>query len=100
MAAKSAFKNLVFPELFCPIMTVSGSSSTSTERRQRNCRIRASLMNIPLDAGPGLGFLFDAMCLVGALTAAMLLRLEVAIARELQCSAVLRHRTHDVVRSA
>ena len=52
-------------------------------------------MNIPLDAG------VDAVIGggVGVLAVAMLLRLEAAIARELQRSAILRDRPHDVVGS-
>lgn len=35
IAADSALRKLVLPELFSPISTVSGLSSTSTNRRQR-----------------------------------------------------------------
>src|ERR1019366_5520748 len=97
MAAKSAFRKLVFPELFCPMRTVRISSSTSTDRRQRKCLTRTSLMKIPLDAGGEAVMIGGA---AGVLTAAISLRLEAAVARELQCAAVLRDRPHDVVRSS
>src|ERR1019366_10140979 len=76
-------------------MTVSGSSSTSMERRQRKWRIRTSLMKMPSNAGFGAA----ATGATGVLAFTISLRLKPAVARELQRATVLSDRTHDVVRS-